>query len=262
MAKPSIRRKFRDALFGAPRDPFNKDMRQHIALAAFMAWVGLGADGLSSANYGPAEAFLALGANTHLALYLAAATAITVFVIALCYNQVIALFPGGGGGYKIASRLIHPTAGAVSGSALIIDYMLTIAISVASGMDALFSLLPLAWQPYKISVAAGLILLLIWLNMRGVKESVRVLLPVFLGFVITHAYLIIHGIIAHADRLPGLIPDTVAKTQGLSLEMGWVFVLALFFKAFSMGGGTYTGLEAVSNNVCNLAEPRVRTAQW
>ena len=66
----------------------------------------------------------------------------TVFIISLAYNQVIELFPNGGGGYKVATKLVGPYAGLVAGSALIVDYVLTIAISVASGVDALFSLLP------------------------------------------------------------------------------------------------------------------------
>src|SRR5258705_7426072 len=132
------------ALLGAPLDPFSSHTRQHIALVAFLAWIGLGADGLSSSCYGPEEAFLALGEHTHLALYMAAATALTVFVIAVGYNQVIELFPSGGGGYKVATSLIGPYTGLVSGAALIVDYMLTIAISVASGADAVFSLLPVA----------------------------------------------------------------------------------------------------------------------
>lgn len=107
-----------------------------------MALVGLGADGLSSACYGPEEAFRALGDHTHLAPYLALAMAVTVFVIALAYNQVIELFPSGGGGYKVATRLLGARAGLLSGAALLVRYALTIAISVASGADAVVSLLP------------------------------------------------------------------------------------------------------------------------
>ncbi|HSQ04758.1 MAG TPA: amino acid transporter, partial [Burkholderiales bacterium] len=134
--------KVREWVIGRPRDPLNPETRKHVALIAFFAWIGLGADGLSSACYGPEEAYLALGTHTHFGLYLALATAITVFIISLAYNQVIELFPNGGGGYKVATQLIGPYAGLVSGSALIVDYVLTIAISVASGADALFSLLP------------------------------------------------------------------------------------------------------------------------
>src|SRR5437762_4598639 len=140
--------KLRDLVIGAPLDPLSQRTRQHIALAAFLAWVGLGADGLSSSAYGPEEAFRALGMHTQLGLYLALATAATVFIISLAYNQVIELFPTGGGGYRVATRLIGPYAGLVSGAALILDYVLTVSISIASGVDAVFSLFPLPFQPY------------------------------------------------------------------------------------------------------------------
>jgi amino acid transporter len=247
---------------GAPLDPLSPKVRQHIALAAFLAWVGLGADGLSSANYGPEEAFLALGQHTQLALYLAVATALTVFIIAFAYNQVIELFPNGGGGYKVATELIGSHAGLLSGSALIIDYVLTIAISVASGVDALFSLVPPHWQMWKLPVEFAVVALLTGLNLRGMKEPIAVLVPLFLGFLLTHAVLIVAGIGLHADSLPNLIPDTISDTRGFAAEIGMVGVIALLLKAFAMGGGTYTGIEAVSNNVGMLREPRVRTGKW
>src|SRR6476646_4428443 len=130
------------ALFGAPLDPFSHQTRQHIALVAFLAWIGLGSDGLSSSCYGPEEAFLALGQHTHLAVYLMLATVGTVFLISASYRQIIELFPSGGGGYLVATKLLGPTPGVISGSALVVDYVLTIAISVASGCDAIFSFLP------------------------------------------------------------------------------------------------------------------------
>ncbi len=259
---PSLLAKFRQTLFGAPLNPLAPQTRQHIVLIAFLAWVGLGADGLSSSAYGPEQSFIALGDHTHLGLYLAMATALTVFVIAAAYTQVIELFPSGGGGYKLASQIIGPYAGLTSGSALIVDYVLTITISVASGVDALFSLLPVTAQPYKITVEIVSIIVLIALNLRGMKESIKVLLPLFLGFMLTHALLIVYGIQAHADRLPLLLPDTLNETAQLSQDLGWVFVAALFLRAYSLGGGTYTGIEAVSNNVNTLAEPRVRTGKF
>ena len=103
--------KLRQLVIGAPLDPLSQKTRQHIALAAFLAWVGLGADGLSSSAYGPEEAFRALGVHTHLGLFMAVATAATVFIISLAYNQVIELFPTGGGGYRVATSLIGPRAG-------------------------------------------------------------------------------------------------------------------------------------------------------
>jgi hypothetical protein len=90
-------KKIREIILGKPLDPMQSATRHSMALVAFLAWVGLGADGLSSSAYGPEETFRALGTHTHLGLYLAIATAVTVFVIALAYNQVIDLFPTGAG---------------------------------------------------------------------------------------------------------------------------------------------------------------------
>jgi amino acid transporter len=256
------RRHLRESLLGKSLDPFSAKTRHSVALVAFMAWIGLGADGLSSACYGPEEAYLALGAHTPLGLYLAILTAVTVFIIAIAYNQVIELFPSGGGGYKVASSLLGARAGLVSGSALIVDYVLTVAISVASGVDALFSLLPPALQTLKLTLEIGLTLLLLYLNLRGMRESIRALLPIFVGFVVTHTILIFYGVAAHAERIPAMIPQTWAETQSMSGQIGWVAVAALLLRAYSLGGGTYTGIEAVSNNVQSLAEPRVKTGKW
>lgn len=255
-------RTLRRLITGAPLDPLDPATRKNVALVAFFAWVGLGADGLSSSCYGPEEAYLALGSHTHFGLYLAAAIAITVFIISLAYNQVIELFPNGGGGYKVATNLLGPHAGLVSGAALIVDYVLTIAISIASGTDALFSLLPLGWHGYKIGIGIGAIIALVALNLRGMKEAIKFLLPIFVGFVIVHVFLITYGIYAHADRLPELIPDTLNETAGLARDTSWIFVVSIILLAYSQGGGTYTGLEAVSNNVNTLAEPRVATGKW
>ncbi len=253
--------KIRNFLFGNPLDPFNKDTRRHISLVAFLAWVGLGADGISSSCYGPEEAFLALGTHEELAIYLAIAIAFTVFIISYAYTQVIELFPNGGGGYRVATRLLGRHAGLVSGMALIIDYVLTIAISIASGVDAIFSFLPADWQQAKLIVALCLVILLAILNLRGMKESIKFLMPVFLGFIVTHIFLIIYGIVAHHYGLSALVPKAVAETGEMKNSLGWIFVFSVFLKALSMGGGTFTGLEAVSNNVNTLSEPRIRTAK-
>ena len=257
----SVFTNLRRRLFGKPLDPLDAKTRRHIALAAFFAWVGLGADGISSSCYGPEEAFRALGEHTHLGLYLALATATTVFIIALAYNQVIELFPTGGGGYRVATRLIGPYAGLTSGAALVLDYVLTISISIASGVDAFFSLLPLTWQPYKLATEVVIIVALVMLNLRGMKEVIAVLLPIFLGFVLTHAFLIVYGVLAQATALPSLVPEAGRVTSDLTGQLGWVGFSALLLLAYSQGGGTYTGLEAVSNNVNVLAEPRVHTGK-
>ncbi len=248
-------------LIGAPLDPFRADTRKHIALITFFAWVGIGADAISSANYGPEEAFLALGAHTHLAVFLALATAVTVFLLAGAYTQVIELFPNGGGGYRVASVLLGPKFGLVSGGALLVDYVLTIAISIAAGVDALFSMLPYEYQGYKLIVGILVVVLLAYMNLRGMKESIRFLLPVFLGFIATHAVLIIAGIMSHAEGVAEIVPAALDETSAMAADFGWIAVLTLFFKAFSLGGGTYTGIESVTSSLRNMAEPRVRTGK-
>ena len=258
----SFGKTLRRLITGAPLDPLDPATRQHVALIAFFAWVGLGADGLSSSCYGPEEAYLALGTHTHFGLYLAAAIALTVFIISLAYNQVIELFPNGGGGYKVATHLLGPHAGLVSGAALIVDYVLTIAISIASGADAMFSLLPLSTHTLKMPFEVAAIVLLVALNLRGMKEAIKFLLPIFIGFVVVHVALIFYGIYAQAEHLPALTPDTLNETSSLARETGWIFVASTILLAYSQGGGTYTGLEAVSNNVNTLAEPRVATGKW
>ncbi len=254
-------KKIREIILGKALDPMKSETRHSMALVAFLAWVGLGADGLSSSAYGPEETFKALGAHTHLGLYMAIATAVTVFIIALAYNQVIELFPTGGGGYRVATKLVGPYMGLISGCALVLDYVLTIAISIASGVDALASFLPLGFQPYKLWAEAFFIGLLIVMNLRGLKEAIQILLPIFIGFVITHLVLIVYGIFAHAENLPGLVPGTINETVSLAGSMGWTGVAGMLLLAYSQGGGTYTGLEAVSNNVNLLAEPRERTGK-
>ncbi|HUK62223.1 MAG TPA: hypothetical protein VLV15_02780, partial [Dongiaceae bacterium] len=156
---------WRGFLFGARKNLLDPRIHQHIALIAFFAWVGLGSDGLSSSCYGPQEAFLQLGAHRHLALYLVVTTVLTVFLISASYSQIIELFPGGGGGYLVATKLLGPMPGVISGSALVVDYVLTICTSVASGCDAIFSFLPPGMQAFKLTVEFGVVLWLVILNL-------------------------------------------------------------------------------------------------
>ena len=258
---PERLRRLTRAVIGEPKNPLDPQVFHQVSLVAFLAWVGLGADGLSSACYGPEEAFLALGADRFLAPFLVLATAVTVFVISASYSQIIELFPTGGGGYLVASKLLGPRAGLVSGSALVVDYVLTIAISIASGADAIFSFLPLEFQHVKLATEAAGIGLLIVLNLRGVKESVTLLVPVFLGFVVTHVFIVLYGVWVSLGTVPTIIAHTGAETmQGMRDQGIWV-MLGLLLHAYSMGAGTYTGIEAVSNGLPILREPRVQTGK-
>jgi len=251
----------KNILLGKPKDPLDPGVFHQISLVAFLAWVGLGADGLSSSAYGPEEAYLALGEHFYLALPLALLMAVTVFVISASYSHIIELFPTGGGGYLVATKLLGPKVGLASGSALIVDYMLTITISVASAGDQIFSFLPVSMHGIKLSVEFGLIFFLIYLNLRGTKESVLFLLPIFLLFVVAHVFAIGIGIFPKASDVTILAATTYQRTVGDIQGLGIWTTIFLVLHAYSLGGGTYTGIEAVSNGLQALREPRVQTGK-
>jgi amino acid transporter len=247
-------------VFGSPRDLKDTGIFHRLALIPFLAWVGLGADGLSSSSYGPEEAFKALGQHTFLAVGLVVLMATTVLLISGAYSRLIEEFPTGGGGYVVATKLLGERAGVISGSALLVDYVLTITTSIAAAGDAIFSLLP-GLLPYKLGFEIASILFLVTINIRGVRESVLILLPVFLVFVATHVLLIGGGIIGHASELGSTVQHVgEGYRQGVSV-LGMGGVLLVFLRAYSLGGGTYTGIEAVSNGLPIMREPRVQTGK-
>ncbi len=254
-------KKLKRFLLGAPRSVLDPAIHHNISLVALLAWVGLGADGLSSSAYGPDEAFRALGTHTYLAVALTIATALTVFIISYAYSRTIEHFPYGGGGYVVATRLLGPPLGVVSGSALLVDYILTISVSIASGVDQVFSVLPPYVIQYKLIAAALTIGLLVLLNLRGVKESVAVLTPIFGLFLLTHAILIIGGVGSHLSAVPEVTQHIRTSFQSGLGTLGLFGMFSLFMRAYAMGGGTYTGIEAVSNGLQIMREPKVETAK-
>lgn len=257
----SLTDKIRQTLIGRPRSIKDPSLFHKLALIPLLAWIGLGADGLSSASYGPEEAFKTLGQHTYLSILLALATAFTVFIISYAYSRIIEYFPSGGGGYIVATHTLGERAGVISGCALLVDYMLTITVSIVSCGDALFSFFPPSYQSYKVEFEVAAIIFLVILNLRGVKESVTILAPIFITFVITHAILIGYGIFSHIPQIVPLTQNIQSDfKQGLT-ALGAGGMLLLFLRAFSMGGGTYTGIEAVSNGLQILREPRVQNGK-
>lgn len=259
--KTSLLGRLKKIFIGEARNPLDRSVFQHLSLIAFFAWVGLGADGISSSCYGPAEAFINLGQYHYLGLIVALATAVTIFIISESYSQIIELFPTGGGGYIVASKLLGPRVGMISGCALLIDYILTITISLASGADAVFSFLPSAWLAYKLWLALFAVLVMIVLNLRGVKESVTILMPVFMIFILSHAIILLYAILSQAFNLPMIISATAADIKNSTAELGFLGMFLLMMRAFSLGAGTFTGIEAVSNGLPILREPKVKTAR-
>ena len=204
-------------LFGKPRDLEDSSLLRKIALAPLLAWVGLGADGLSSSAYGPDEAFRTLAGYEFLAIPLALLVTTTIFVLCVCYGRIIYYFPQGGGGYGVASATLGKKTGLVAGSALLIDYVLTVAVSISSASEQIVSALP-ALDPAHVVIAVGLVILITLANLRGVREAGNLFaVPtyLFVGSALV-AQSIVVGQIAHALLHTAL--------EGLCLTVEFVFV--------------------------------------
>ncbi len=258
--RPPLFTRIKLFVFGPKQDLADVSVLHRIALIPILAWIGLGADGLSSSSYGPEEAFRTLGGHTYLALGLMLLIGVTIVVLSLGYSKIIERFPQGGG-YIVAGTLLGKRAGVVSGSALVVDYVLTISVSTACAGDTLFSFLPPDYLAYKFTAEVAAILFLVLLNLRGVKESVVALTPIFVLFVVTHLVLVLGYLIGHAGQVTQFAQQIGAGyRQGMSTLGFWGMMMVLL-RAFSLGGGTFTGIEAVSNGLPIMRPPRVQTAK-
>ena len=255
--------------YGKERNIEDPSLFHSISLIPFLAWVGLGVDGLSSSAYGPDESYRALfnipqwGSHPEVAILLALAIALTVGVISWSYTGLIEHFPFSGGGYGVASKLLGPYFGLISGCALLVDYVLTITTSIASSVDQVFNVIPPSLQEWKLPLELVLVGLLIVLNLRGIKESITIIVPIFLLFCLTHLALMAGIILLHPGA-PGIGAHIMQLHQEAHADAGhlglWV-VLLIFLQAYSRGAGTYTGIEAVSNGVSAMREPQVPNAK-
>jgi amino acid transporter len=267
---PKRRSGFRQMLFGKPRDINDPSLFHSISLIPFLAWVGLGVDGLSSCAYGPDESFRALfdvphwGSHPELAVLLAIATTVTVAVISWSYSGLIEHFPYSGGGYGVASKLLGPYFGLISGCALLVDYVLTVTTSIASSVDQVFNVFPptpeyLQWKIWVELVMTGA---LVVLNLRGIKESITIIVPIFLLFCATHLAVMIGVFVVHPGTIAGHVAAIHQEVQTDSRNLGLWVLLIIFLQAYSRGAGTYTGIEAVSNGVSAMRVPQVTNAKW
>jgi amino acid transporter len=255
--------------YGKERNIEDPSLFHSISLIPFLAWVGLGVDGLSSSAYGPDESYRALfniqgyGSHPEIAILLALAIALTVGVISWSYSGLIQHFPYSGGGYGVATKLLGRYFGLISGCALLVDYVLTITTSIASAIDQVFNVFSSAYEGWKLPVEVLLVGMLIVLNLRGIKESINVIVPIFLLFCLTHIALMAGIIILHPGSA-GIATHVAQLHQEVRADEGhlglWI-VLLIFLQAYSRGAGTYTGIEAVSNGVSAMREPQVPNAK-
>ena len=248
-----------DVLFGKPLAT-SEERAEHIGLAAGIPIFGL--DGLTSAAYGPEAAItllIPLGLlGLHYAVPIISAILILLAIVYVSYRQTIAAYPQGGGSYTVATENLGDAAGLLAAAALMIDYILTAAVGISAGVEALTSA-ESKLQPYTLELCLAILAVLAIVNMRGVKDTGKAfIIPTFL-FVGTLLTLIAVGvyktIAAHGHPLPvAVLPAPEAATMGY-------LTLWLLMKAFASGCAAMTGVEAVSNGVMAFGEPRTKNAQ-
>ena len=248
-----------DVLFGKPLAT-SEERAEHIGVAAGIPIFGL--DGLTSAAYGPEAAMtllIPLGLlGLHYAVPIISAILVLLGIVYFSYRQTIAAYPGGGGSYTVATENLGDGPGLLAAAALMIDYILTAAVGISAGVEALTSAVG-RLQPYTLLLCLAILAVLAVVNMRGVKDTGKAfIVPTFL-FVGTLLTLIGVGVFktfaAHGHPMPiAAMPPVMPATMSyLSL---W-----LLMKAFSSGCAAMTGVEAVSNGVMAFGEPRTKNAQ-
>ncbi|WP_345801079.1 APC family permease [Microbacterium sp. AZCO] len=243
-------------------DPLSSEAADEHLLPKRMALPIFASDALSSVAYAPQEMLLILmtGGLAFLAFspLVAAAVVLVLVVVVLSYRQLIRAYPSGGGDYEVARKNLGEIPGVVVASALLVDYVLTVAVSVSSGVDNLISALPFL-NPGRVELAVGFVILIIVINLRGVREaSLFFAIPtyVFIGSV---AVMIVVGLVRTALGDPPVASSADYAVQTEDLTQAAVILLVL--RAFSSGCSALTGVEAVANGVPAFRMPKVRNAR-
>jgi amino acid transporter len=247
-------KKFKRILIGKPmksNEAHNQKLNNYKALAI------LSSDALSSIAYGPEQILIVLATVSVIAFWYSLPIAIGVLLLLaaliLSYRQIIFAYPNGGGAYMVAKENLGTKFGLFAGGSLLIDYVLTVAVSVSAGTDAISSAFP-ALHKYNVLIAIGLVAIITLLNLRGLTESASILAYPVYAFVGALVILIITGIYqaltGHVS--PNIHPEIGTPVMGISLF--------LILKAFSSGCSALTGVEAISNAVPNFKDPSPKNA--
>ena len=217
-------------------------------------------DAMSSVAYGPQEMMVVLAAAGTAALGLAIPISFAIvsllIILTLSYEQTIHAYPGGGGAYIVARDNLGELPAQTAGAALLTDYILTVAVSISSGVAQITSAFPVLY-PYRVEISVGLVLFVMLVNLRGVKESGAVFaLPTYF-FIVLMFVTVIFGLFSYLTGSLGTVVnppplETVLAAQAVSLF--------LILRAFSSGTTALTGVEAISNGIPAFREPRSRNA--
>lgn len=243
-------------------EPLTSEELEGQLLPKKMALPIFASDALSSVAYAPQELLMILliGGTAFLALspWVAAAVVALLIVVVLSYRQLIKAYPSGGGDYEVARTNLGEKAGVVVAAALLVDYILTVAVSVASGVDNIISALP-NLDPWRVELAVGFVVLIILVNLRGVREaSTAFAIPTYL-FIGSVMLMIGTGLIRWMLGDAPIAESAQFAVQAEDLSQAALILLIL--RAFSSGCSALTGVEAVSNGVPAFRQPKIRNAQ-
>jgi amino acid transporter len=226
-------------------------------LTRFAALALLSSDALSSIAYGTEQIVVVLVALSAAAIWyslpIAAFVIILLISLTLSYRQIIHAYPHGGGAYVVSSENLGKNAGLISGGSLLIDYMLTVAVSVSAGAEAITSAVP-ALYGHQVAISVTIVLLLMMLNLRGLRESASFLLFPVYTFILVISLLIVVGLY---NIVTGAVPLQATALPGAVVPG---VSIALILRAFSSGSSSLTGVEAISNAVPFFKKPRAKNA--
>lgn len=244
--------------------PFRSDSLGHTLLPKRIALPVFASDAMSSVAYAPQEIFLVLSvaglsAYTYTP-WIGIAVAVVMAVVVASYRQNVHAYPSGGGDYEVATVNLGPKAGLTVGSALLVDYVLTVAVSISSAAENIGSAIPFVEQ-HKVLMCVGAILLLTAVNLRGIKESGAALAVPTYAFIVGMVVMLVWGYVEIFVMGRSLTAETAS--YGVKAEHNHLVGIAFVFliaRAFSSGCAALTGVEAISNGVPAFRKPKSRNA--
>ena len=248
--------KLRNVFIGNPLESAGETNEDHL-LSKSQALAMLSSDALSSIAYGPEQVILVLTTISAAAIWWSLPIGLLVLVLlaslTISYQQVIHAYPKGGGAYMVSTENLSPSMGLIAGGSLLVDYMLTVAVSVSSGADAITSAFP-AIKHFNLEISIVLVLILMFMNLRGLRESAKsLMIPVYL-FIVSILFLIAYGAF---QILTGHLAYTATAHVG-KVVPGVSLILLL--RAFTSGSASLTGVEAISNAVPFFKKPKEKNA--
>ncbi len=230
---------------------------EHTLLPKVLALPVFSSDPLSSNAYATQEIMLVLGLAGTVALSnvipIALAVALLLATVVVSYRQTVHAYPSGGGAYIVAHENLGTNPGLLAAAALLIDYVLTVSVSIVAGVDAIVSAAP-ALAAAKVQIAIGFVVFVTLMNLRGTKESGTLFAIPTYGFVLSIYALLVTGLVRCVGGCP------LAESAGTHLEPEQGITLFLILKAFSAGTTALTGVEAISNGVPAFRYPQSKNA--